>query len=192
MTVGSAPLPAVGRHAHDRRPRRAAARAPTRARVAATVPLSLRALWFLAVAVALPAWAHWGSVVGEFDLAAMQALTPARFLGYLAFGAAVWLTVAVLPWSLLLRWRRRRRGPRRYDRAVAAALSGAALLLALHGNLTAFAGFYGNTWARWEATFGFFVPQWPAISLCLAATVALELCWPARAVPSPGSRTTSL
>ncbi|QWP77656.1 hypothetical protein J5226_04385 [Lysobacter sp. K5869] len=151
------------------------------------MPLSLRALWFLAAAVALPAWAHWDSVVGEFDLAAMQTLTPARFLGYLAFGAAIWLLLAVLPWSLLLRWRQRRRGPRRYDRAIAATLSGVALLLALHGNLTAFADFYGNTWARWEATFGFFVPQWPAISLCVAATVALELRWPAGTAESPRS-----
>jgi|GEM_PF-2705128 len=153
---------------------------------AAAMPAGVRAVWFLAAAVALPAWAHWDAVVGEFDLASMATMTPARFVLELGLGAALWLLLAVLPCALLLRWRRRRRGPRGYDRAVAAATTGAALLLALHANLTAFAPFYGNTWAHWEPTFELFLPWWPAVAACVAATLALELLWPRGAIASAG------
>ncbi|QQP94887.1 hypothetical protein [Lysobacter enzymogenes] len=138
----------------------------------------VRALWFMAAAVALPAWAHWETVIGETDVAVLTTMTPVRFLTALTLFATVCLLLTVLPCALLLRWRQRRRGPRRYDRALAAAAIGAALLLALHTNLTVFALHYGNTWARWEPTLELFLPWWPAISACVAAMVALEMRWP--------------
>jgi len=135
----------------------------------------LRCLWCLTASVAVPAGALWPDVVDEFDAAWVRIMTPSVFLGELALLSLVLTIATLLPGSLLLRWRQRRRGPRDRDRLWAAALSSGSLLLALHANLTDYARFYGNTWGLWEPTFGFFLPQWPWILACVAVAVALEL-----------------
>lgn len=137
--------------------------------------LLLRCLWYLTASVVVPANALWLDVVDELDAAWMRILTPEVFLGELALLSLALMVATLLPGSLLLRWRQRRRGPRGYDRWLAAAISAASLLLALHANLTDYARFYGNTWGLWEPTFGFFLPQWPWIAACVAVAVALEL-----------------
>ncbi|WP_363799744.1 hypothetical protein ABU614_06260 [Lysobacter firmicutimachus] len=137
--------------------------------------LLLRCLWYLAASVVVPANALWLDVVDELDAAWMRILTPEVFLGELALLSLALMATTLLPGSLLLLWRQRRRGPRRHDRFAFAAISAASLLLALHANLTDYARFYGNTWGLLEPTFGFFLPQWPWITACVAVAVALEL-----------------
>lgn len=145
------------------------------------MPSWARGVWLLCVAVALPAWVHWHYVVGRFDLASFSQMSPARFLGELALVALALFAVCVLPWSLWLGRRRRRHGPKRREAWIGAFAMAAALLLALHVNLAAYAPFYGNTWARWEPTFELVLPQWPWLLASVWLTVALELAVAARA-----------
>lgn len=147
----------------------------------------LRALWFVGVTVALPAWVHWHQVIGQFDMAAFAEMSETRFLGELALVSVLLFAVSVLPGSLWL-GRRRRRGAGRHDGPrdgrrdgwIMAIVSAAAVMVALHLNLTAYAGFYGHTWARWEPTFGLFLPHWPWLLAAVSLTVALELAGAAR------------
>lgn len=134
-----------------------------------------RCLWYLAASIVVPAGALWPDVVDELDAAWVRIMTPSVFLGELALLSLALMAATLLPGSLWLAWRRRRRGPRGCDRGWAAAISAGSLLLALHAHLTDYARFYGNTWGLWEPTFAFFLPQWPWIAACVAVAVALEL-----------------
>lgn len=133
-----------------------------------------RYLWLLVAAIALPAWAHWPYVVGEIDLASVEVMTPTRFLCELVLSASFVFALFVLPWSLLLRRRQRRRGVLPRDAWIAATAMAVATLLGLHANMTGYAPFYGNTWALWEPTFELFLPHGPSVLAILALAIALE------------------
>lgn len=133
-----------------------------------------RYLWLLIAAIALPAWVHWPYVVGEIDLASVEVMTPTRFLCELVLSTSFVFAVFVLPWSLLLRRRQRRRGVLPRDAWVAATAMAVSTLLGVHANMTSYAPFYGNTWALWEPTFELFLPHGPSVLAILALTIALE------------------
>ncbi|MGJ7902473.1 hypothetical protein [Lysobacter sp. 1R34A] len=134
----------------------------------------VRYLWVLIAAIALPAWVHWPYVVGEIDLASVEIMSSSRFLFEMWLSASFAFLLVVLPTTLWRRWRQRRRGRRPRDAWFAAAATVAATVLALHANLTGYAPFYGNTWARWEPTFELFLPHGLSVLAILALTIALE------------------
>jgi hypothetical protein len=142
----------------------------------------VRYLWLLIATIALPAWVHWPYVVGEIDLASVEITTSSRFLFELWLSTSFAFLLVVLPATLWRRWRQRRRGGRPRDAWFAAAATVAATLLALHGNLTSYAPFYGNTWALWEPTFELFLPHGLSVLAILALTIALET-WLAQRSP---------
>lgn len=133
-----------------------------------------RYLWLLVAAIALPAWVHWPYVVGEIDLASVEIMTSTRFLFELALSTSFGFVLLVLPWSLWLRRRQRRRGVLPRDTWIAATAMALATLLGLHSNMTMYAPFYGNTWALWEPTFELFLPHGLSVLAILALTIALE------------------
>lgn len=143
----------------------------------------LRALWFVAITVAVPACLHATQVIGQYDLATASEMSAGRFFGELIVISAVLFVATVLPWSW---WLGRRRGASRRDDAIAAVALAAAVLLALHVHLTSYAPFYGNTWARWEPTLGLFLPQWPWLLTAALASGALEFAAAARRRRSAG------
>ncbi|ALN83265.1 hypothetical protein [Lysobacter antibioticus] len=133
-----------------------------------------RYLWLLIAAIALPAWVHWPYVVGEIDLASVEIMTSTRFLFELALSTSFGFVLLVLPWSLWLRRRQRRRGVLPRDAWIATTAMASATLLGLHSNMTMYAPFYGNTWALWEPTFELFLPHALSVLAILALTIALE------------------
>lgn len=141
-----------------------------------------RYLWLLVAAIALPAWVHWPYVVGEIDLASVEIMTSTRFLFELALSTSFGFVLLVLPWSLWLRRRQRRRGVLPRDTWIAATATTLATLLGLHSNMTMYAPFYGNTWAPWEPTFELFLPHALSVLAILALTIALEAIGAQRAL----------